>query len=109
MKSDRKKVLDIGKNLALVTQMGIMILAPIGLCMYVANVLINRFNLGNGAMIIAIILGIAAGFLNIYKILSGYFSNGKKNKNWHIITVKIKNKCKKCVKKVDKKKTNWED
>lgn len=81
MKSDRNKMLDIGKNLALVTQLGIMILVPIGLCMYVANLLINRFKFGNGVMIIAILLGISAGFLNIYKILSGYFANDKKKKN----------------------------
>lgn len=79
MKLGQKKVLDIGKNLALVTQMGIMILAPIGLCMYVANLLIKRLNLGDGVMIIAILLGIAAGFLNIYKILKGYFTNDNKN------------------------------
>ena len=77
--------------------------------MYVAILLINRFKFGNGVMIIAILLGISAGFLNIYKILSGYFASDKKKKNWHIITVKIKNKCKKYVKKLDKKKTNWDD
>ena len=79
MKLNQKKALDIGKNLALVTQMGVIILAPIGLCMYVANLLIKKFELGNGVMIFAILIGIASGFLNIYKILKGYFSNNSKN------------------------------
>lgn len=79
MKSGQNKMLDIGKNLALVTQMGIMILAPVGLCMYGANLLIKKFGLGDWIMILAILLGIASGFLNIYKILRGYFSNSNKN------------------------------
>ena len=80
MKRDSKKNIDIGKNFALVTQMGIMILTPIGVCMFVASVLIKKYNLGDGIMIIAILLGISAGFLNIYKILRGYFENGDKTK-----------------------------
>ncbi|WP_051188425.1 AtpZ/AtpI family protein [Proteocatella sphenisci] len=80
MKRDSKNIGDIGKNLALVTQMGIMILAPVGLCMFVANLLIKKYNLGDGIMIIAILLGISAGFLNIYKILRNYFESGDKSK-----------------------------
>lgn len=80
MKLNQKKVLDIGKSLALVTQIGIMILAPLGLCMYIAYLLIKKFNLGNGVMIFAILIGISSGFLNIYKILRVYFSNESKNK-----------------------------
>ena len=79
MKFGQNKILDIGKNLALVTQIGIMILAPVGLCMYGANLLIKKFGLGDWIMILAILLGIAAGFLNIYKILKSYFSSGSKN------------------------------
>ena len=81
MKRDPRKTVDIGKNLALVTQMGIMILAPVGLCMFAANALIEKYGLGDWVMIIAILLGISAGFLNIYKILRNYFesrNNGKK-------------------------------
>lgn len=77
MKMNSKNFLGIGKNLALVTQMGIMILAPIGLCMFTANYLIEKFDLGDGVMIIAILLGISAGFLNIYKIVQGYFKKEK--------------------------------
>ncbi|MGB5822502.1 MAG: AtpZ/AtpI family protein [Proteocatella sp.] len=80
MKINSKNFLGIGKNLALVTQMGIMILAPIGLCMFVANFLINKFDLGDGVMIIAILLGVSAGFLNIYKIVQGYFKKNTKTK-----------------------------
>lgn len=80
MKLNQKKTLDIGKSLALVTQIGIMILAPIGLCMYIAYLLIKKFNLGNGVMVFAILIGIASGFLNIYKILRTYFSDESKNK-----------------------------
>lgn len=69
-KRDPRKTVDIGKNLALVTQMGIMILAPVGLCMFAANALIEKYGLGDWVMIIAILLGISAGF--------EYLQNSKK-------------------------------
>ena len=62
MKRDPRKTVDIGKNLALVTQMGIMILAPVGLCMFAANALIEKYGLGDWVMIIAILLGISIFF-----------------------------------------------
>ena len=80
VKRDPKKTVDIGKNLALVTQMGIMILAPAGLCMFAASALIKKYGLGDWVMIIAILLGISAGFLNIYKILRNYFGSGSGSK-----------------------------
>ena len=80
MKRDPRKTADIGKNLALVTQMGIMILAPVGLCMFAASALIKKYGLGDWVMIIAILLGISAGFLNIYKILRNYFESGNNGK-----------------------------
>jgi len=80
VKTNSKKKLEIGKNLALVTQMGIMILTPIGVCMFAANFFITKFDLGDGIMIIAILLGISAGFLNIYKIVQGYFKKSDKTK-----------------------------
>ena len=81
MKRDPRKTVDIGKNLALVTQMGIMILAPVGLCMFAANALIEKYGLGDWVMIIAILLGISAGFFFFFKILRNYFESvnyGKK-------------------------------
>lgn len=80
MKMNSKKFLGIGKNLALVTQLGVTILAPIGVCMFAANFLINKFNLSDGVMIVAILIGVAAGFLNIYKIVQGYFVKDTKTK-----------------------------
>lgn len=80
MKMNSKNFLGIGKNLALVTQLGVTILAPIGVCMFAANFLINKFNLSDGVMIVAILIGVAAGFLNIYKIVQGYFAKDTKTK-----------------------------
>lgn len=73
MNKDPGKILNIGKSFALVTQIGISILVPIGLCMIGANYLINKFQIGNWVMILGILLGIGAGCLNVYKMLEGFY------------------------------------
>lgn len=80
MKTNSKKLLGISKGLALVTQLGITILVPIGLCMFIANYLIEKYKFGDGIMILAILLGISAGMLNTYKIFRGYFKADKTEK-----------------------------
>lgn len=73
MKKTQRDYLNIGKTLALVTQVGISAVIPIGLCMLGANFLIEKFQLGNWVMIMGILLGIGAGFLNIYKMLQSFY------------------------------------
>lgn len=80
MNKDPGKILNIGKSFALVTQIGISILVPIGLCMIGANYLMGKFQVGNWVMILAIVMGIGAGFLNVYKMLEGFYKKKDINK-----------------------------
>jgi ATP synthase protein I len=64
-KKDNKDVL---KNLALISQIGISIITPILLGVYLGNFIDKRLGTNGVFAIILIIIGAAAGFLNIFKL-----------------------------------------
>lgn len=64
-KNDNKDVL---KNLALITQVGISIVTPILLGVYLGNFIDKKLGTNGVFAIILIILGAGAGFLNIFKL-----------------------------------------
>lgn len=55
-------------NLALVSQIGISMVVPIIGCVWIANFLMKRFNLGVWVLFIFIILGVMTAFANLYKL-----------------------------------------
>lgn len=57
------------KYLVFITQIGITMLSPIALCMGIAIYLTRKFHLGQWVIILAILLGVLAGALNVYKIM----------------------------------------
>lgn len=50
---------------AYLTQFGLNMVSPIVLCIVIGLWLKNKFNLGSWLMIVAILLGVAASFLNM--------------------------------------------
>lgn len=66
---------EIGKALALITQLGITMAVPIFLCLILGSFLDKVFHTGNILMIIFIILGICAGFRSIYVMTKGFYKD----------------------------------
>ena len=58
---------EVMQNLAMITQLGISMLAPVVLCVFIGYWLDNRF--GFQSVIPMLILGIAAGVRNCYLLL----------------------------------------
>ena len=64
----KNKKYDSLKNLALVSQIGISIITPILLGVYLGNFIDKKLGTNGVFAIILIIVGAAAGFLNIFKL-----------------------------------------
>lgn len=62
------KNLKIFENLALVTQIGIMMIVPIMMGLFIGKFLDSKLGTGNIFLMIFIIIGVGASFLNLYKI-----------------------------------------
>lgn len=75
MKNKKSTSLEIGKGLALVTQVGITILVPMLLCIWGASFLVRRFNFSNGFIVVGTIVGVAAGMVSVYRFFQGYMKN----------------------------------
>jgi F0F1-type ATP synthase assembly protein I len=58
----------IFQNLALITQIGIMMIVPIFGGLLVGRFLDDKLGTGNKFLLICIILGTGAAFMNLYKI-----------------------------------------
>lgn len=74
---NKKNNKDVFKNLALISQIGISIITPILLGVYAGNFLDKKLGTNGVFAIILIIIGAAAGFLNIFK-LTGTKDNKRK-------------------------------
>ena len=57
---------EIGKALALITQIGVSMVVPIFLCLILGSFLDKIFHTGNILMSVFIILGVCAGFRSVY-------------------------------------------
>jgi len=72
--NDYKNIL---KNLALISQIGISMISPILLGIYIGGLLDKWIGTSGIFMIIFIIIGTGAGFLNLFK-LTGFWKNKRK-------------------------------
>lgn len=79
---------EIGKALALLTQIGISMIVPTFLCLVLGSFLDKIFHTGNVFMVVFIILGICAGFRSVYMLTKGFY----KNKDTFIPVKRIENK-----------------
>lgn len=78
MKKDNKNDKSALKNLALISQVGISIVTPILLGVYIGQFIDRKVGTNGVFAITLIIIGAAAGFLNIFKLAGGNNKKGKK-------------------------------
>lgn len=69
----KKKGNDIFYTFGLVMQLGISFVAPILLMIYVSVLVVRHWNLPKMAILVAILIGLAAGAVNVYKLLRRFF------------------------------------
>lgn len=67
------------RNLALISQLGISVIVPIGLCIFIGVLIDKKFN--SNFIIPLIFLGIAAGARNAYRIAMASVKEEKKDDN----------------------------
>ena len=79
---------EIGKALALVTQIGVSMIVPIFLCLVLGSFLDKIFHTGNILMIVFIILWVCAGFRSVYIMTKDFY----KDKDTYIPIKGIENK-----------------
>lgn len=78
MKDDKnKKVFDVLKNLTLIPQIGISVVTPIILGVYLGLFIDKKVGTNGVFTIILILIGTGAGFMNIIKLAGGKDSKGK--------------------------------
>lgn len=65
---DKHQILkECAENLALLTQLGLSVVVPPLLCLYAADWLRNRLNLGLWIMVIALLLGLGGAAVNVWR------------------------------------------
>lgn len=69
------------KNLVLITEVGIKLAVPIVLCTIIGNWIDGLIGTKWIFSIIMIILGIASGFLSVYKLIMSLNSDEKEDEN----------------------------
>jgi ATP synthase protein I len=69
---------NIFKNLSFLTYIGIMMILPIIAAVYLGNILDDKLGTSHIFIFVFIILGVAAGFRNVYKIVMKDVSNSEK-------------------------------
>lgn len=78
MKKQNNHSLDIGKGLALLSQLAISILTPLLLFVFGARYLTQRFGIGEWLIPIAIIIGILVGLMSAWNIVQATLIQQKK-------------------------------
>lgn len=73
-----KNFREIGRNLALLTQLGLSLIMPLLLCILACVFLMNRFDIGGWIFIPGFFFGLGASFMTAYKF---YTSTSKKAHN----------------------------
>ena len=69
---------EVFKTLTLITQIGISIMTPIFILVFVGVVIKNKFNID--LIIISIVLGVIVGIRNAYMLIIGYLKSKSNNK-----------------------------
>lgn len=57
------------KYLVFISQVAVTMLTPLALCMFAAIWIRKRYIIGQWIVIVAILVGLAAGMLNVYKLM----------------------------------------
>lgn len=79
MKKDNKdKDKYVLKNLALISQIGISVITPIILGVYIGQFIDKKLGTNGVFSIVLILIGAGAGFLNIFKLAGSKDNKGKK-------------------------------
>ena len=69
---------EVYRSLALVTQLGISVMVPVFLCVFIGSWIDKKF--GTSTILIFILLGILAGGRNAYILAKGVMMNDDKEK-----------------------------
>ena len=72
-KNKRSENIEIAKAFSMILQLGISIMVPIALCLFIGYEL-DRFFETNYITVIFIFLGMAAGIKSVYTITKGFYS-----------------------------------
>jgi F0F1-type ATP synthase assembly protein I len=64
---------EIGKALGLMTQIGISMLVPIAICLFIGRGLDSLFGCEPICMIIFIVLGVGAGFRSVWRLTESFY------------------------------------
>ncbi len=80
MPKEEKKFYKSLSNLALLSQVGFSMIVPIIGCVWIANFLMKKFNLGIWVLFLFIILGVTSAFANLFR-LTKFSSKTKENEN----------------------------
>ncbi|CBH22244.1 protein of unknown function [Acetoanaerobium sticklandii] len=67
-------------NLALLSQIGFSMIVPIIGCVWIANFLMKKFNMGTWVLFLFIILGVTSAFANLFR-LTRFSSKTNENKD----------------------------
>lgn len=76
-KKNSSEINEIAKGLSMILQIGISMMVPVLLCLFIGYWLDKRLNT-NYLMIIFIFLGIAAGVRSVYFITKSFYANDLK-------------------------------
>lgn len=66
------------KGVALLTHIGLLMVLPIFMGVYIGNFLDNKLNMGNFFLLAFILVGVVVGFLNVYKVIMKDIKRNKK-------------------------------
>ena len=80
MPSEKKSFYKSLSNLALLSQIGFSMVVTIIGCVWIANFLMKKFNLGVWVLFLFIILGVSSAFANLFKITE-FSSKNRKEKD----------------------------
>lgn len=78
MKKQKNQSLDIGKGLALLSQLAISIVTPPLLFVFGARYLTEKFNIGKWIVPVAIVLGVLVGLMSAWNLVQGMMNHQSK-------------------------------
>ena len=70
---------EVFRSLALITQLGISVMVPVFMCLFIGYVIDKKF--GTSTMLILLILGIMAGGRNAYMLAKGVINENERDKD----------------------------
>lgn len=74
---------EVLKNLTLLSQLGLSLIAPLLICLFFCNWLATRYGIGGWIYIPGFFFGLGGSAMTAYKIYLGIVKKEKKRKNEH--------------------------